>query len=191
MIPGWESTSSCASSKATSSTPISSWYSNTCARVNKNTSPNKLSGHIHALQWKCSSAYLHTHNPPAWENKNPHKQHIHTHTRQESLSSSSVYAGRRTSVTEQPPNRCLIVFGLWFNCWMVFQHSEGIENTPGLQLQQMPALKKGGFWNHCLGGNCLHRKPQPNSALILLWSQKINLCHLKKFCFFRAFCKFI
>lgn len=161
-----------------------------CARVNKSTSQiNYLGTFMH-----CNSnapQHIYTHRIFLLGRTKTHSSSTYTHTRQESLSSSSVYAGRSTSVTEQPPNRCLIVFGLRFNCWMVFQHSEGIENTPGLQLQQMPALKQGGFWNHCLGGNCLHRKPQPNSALILLWSQKINLCHLKKFCFFRAFCKFI
>lgn len=85
--------------------------------------------------------------------------HIYTKDRNHSAAFVFMLAWECQSLSSLPPNRCLIVFGLWFNCWIVFQPSEGIENTPGLQLQQMPALKQGGFWNHCSGGNCLHRKP--------------------------------
>lgn len=131
-----------------------------------------LCTHTHA-------ANLHIQNLTACRTKHHTSSvYIDTHTEDRSHSAAIVFvlAGECQSLSSLPPNRCLIVSGLRFNCWVVFQHSEGIKNTPGLQLQQMPALKQGRFWNHCLGGNCLCRKPWPSSAL-LLWSQKINLCY--------------
>lgn len=115
LIPDSQSTFTFASCKATSSTQITKSQADTQMYV---LMPMKILPQISytVTSIHCyKNALKHIYTYCMQEQKTTQAVHMYTHThkRQESLSSYSVYAGRRMSVTEQPASKQM------FDCFWV------------------------------------------------------------------------